>query len=416
MKVSRVSEMRAMDRTAIEEFGIVEELLMENAGQAVYSALLKELGIEGKRFLVFCGLGNNGGDGLVVARKIHSSGGSVKVFLLGGPDEFRGAARTNFEIVARLPIEVRQLESAETIDTSLAHCDAIVDAILGTGLTRDVGGLYRDVVELINESSKTVFSVDIPSGVHGDTGKVMGSAVRADYTVTFGLPKIGNLLFPGYDLGGKLYVSHISFPPSITRADSLKVEISRPMPLPPREKGAHQGDFGEALFIAGAAGYYGAPYFAATSFLKAGGGYSRLAAPRSITPFIANKGSEIVFVPQDETSAGSIALGNKRPLLELSQRMDMVVLGPGLSLEPETQELARVLTREVEKPLLIDGDGITAVCQELQIIQERKAETILTPNLGEMSRIAGTSAGYVDAHKIDTLQRTARELNATIVP
>lgn len=415
MKVSNVSEMRALDRTAIEEFGIAEELLMENAGEAAYFVLFKELGIKDRRFLVFCGVGNNGGDGFVVARKIHSNGGAVKVFVLGDQSQFKGAAKVNFDIVSRLPIEIRQLESIEAIKMEVAHCDAIVDAIFGTGLTRDVGGLYRDAIELINESGKTVLSVDIPSGVHGDTGKVMGIAVKADYTVTFGLPKIGNMLFPGYDLGGKLYVSHISFPPSIYNADSLKVEINPPVKLPPRDKSGHKGDFGEVLFIGGASSYFGAPYFAALSFLKAGGGYSRLAAPQSITPFIANKGSEIVFVSQKETDSGSIALENKRALLELSERMDMVVLGPGLSLEEETQQLARELAREMSKPLLIDGDGITALCKDLQIIRERKAETILTPHLGEMSRIIKMSVREIDASKIDILQRTARELNAMIV-
>ena len=415
MKVSRVSEMRALDRTAIEEFGIVAELLMENAGQAVYFVLLKEFGIKGKNFVIFCGLGNNGGDGFVVARKIHSSGGAVKVFVLGDPGRFKGAAKINLDIVSRLPIEVRRIESIEVIKTEVAHCDGIVDAILGTGLTRDVAGLYRDIIELINESGKTVFSVDIPSGVHGDTGKVMGVAVKADYTITFGLPKIGNVLFPGYDLCGKLYVSHISFPPSIYNADTLKVEINYPVRLPPRDKDAHKGDFGEVLFVAGASSYFGAPYFAALSFLKAGGGYSRLAAPESIVPFIASKGSEIVFVPQVETSSGSIALQNKRALLELSERMDMVILGPGLSPEEETQQLARELAEEIDKPLLIDGDGITALCQDLQIVKGRKAETILTPHLGEMSRITRMSVREIDANKIDVLQRTARELNSTIV-
>jgi len=415
MKVSKVSEMRALDRIAIEEFGIVQELLMENAGEAVYFVLLKEFGIEGKRFLIFCGLGNNGGDGLVVARKLHSDGAAVKVFILGDPATFKGAAKANFDIVSRLPIAVHRLESVETIETDVAHCDAIVDAILGTGITRDVNGLYGDVIESINQSGKTVFSVDIPSGVHGDTGKVMGRAVRADYTVTFGLPKVGNMLFPGYALAGKLYVSHISFPPSITGADSLKVEITRPTRLPPRRNDAHKGDFGETLFIAGPVGYYGAPYFAALSFLKAGGGYSRLAAPESITPFIATKGSEIVFVPQDETSAGSIALSNRHALLELSQRMDMVVLGPGLSLEPETQQLARELASEIDRPLLIDGDGITALSQDLQIIKSRKAETVLTPHLGEMGRIAEKDVSEIDTNKVDVLQHMTRELNATIV-
>lgn len=415
MKVSTVSEMRELDRKAIEEFGIAAELLMENAGQAVYFALLDEFGIAGKRFAVFCGLGNNGGDGLVVARKIHSSGGAVEVLVLGDPIKFKGAAKTNFDIVSRLPIEVRQIESADEAQAEVAHCDCIVDAILGTGLTREVTGLYRDVIELINRSGKTVFSVDIPSGVHGDTGKVMGAAVRADVTVTFGLPKVGNVLFPGCDLGGKLYVSHISFPPSLYGADALKIEISPPAALPPRDKDGHKGDFGQVLFVAGAAGYLGAPYFSASSFLKAGGGYSRLAAPRSIVPFIGSKGSEIVFHPQAETEAGSIALQNKPALLALVEGMDMVVVGPGLSLDPETQRLIRELTAEIDKPLLIDGDGITAVCQDLEVVKGRRAATILTPHLGEMSRITGTSVREIDDDKLGVLQRTTAELNATIV-
>jgi ADP-dependent NAD(P)H-hydrate dehydratase / NAD(P)H-hydrate epimerase len=415
MKVSTVAEMRALDRNAIEQYGIVEELLMENAGHAVYFVLLTEFGIEGKRFVVFCGLGNNGGDGLVVARKIHSSGGVVKVFVLGDPSRFKGAAGLNFEIVSRLPIEVLPMESVETVQADLANCDAVVDAILGTGITREVAGLYRDTIESINRSGKPVFSVDIPSGVHGDTGQVLGTAVKADYTVTFGLPKLGNIFYPGYSLGGRLYVSHISFPPHMVAADSMKVEIGRWLPLPPRREDGHKGTFGQVLFIAGAAGYYGAPYYAALSFLKAGGGYSRLAAPRSITPFLANKGSEIVFLPQDETRAGSIALGNKHALLEISRRMDMVVLGPGLSLDAETQQLVRELAAEIEKPLLIDGDGITAICQDLGAIKSRTAETILTPHLGEMARITTMDVQDIQAGKVGILQRTARELGATIV-
>ena len=415
MKISRVSEMRELDRTAIEKFGIIEELLMENAGEALYFVLLKEFGIRDKKFVVFCGIGNNGGDGFVIARKIHSHGGSVKVFILGDPSKFRGAAKLNLDILSRLPVEIQRLESIESIRTDVYHCHAIVDAIFGTGLARDVGGLYREVIELINQSGKTVFSADIPSGVHGDTGEVMGVAVKAHYTVAFGLPKMGNMLFPGYDLCGDLYVTNISFPPSMYNTDSMKVEINHPAELPPRDSSGHKGDFGDVLFIAGASSYFGAPYFAALSFLKAGGGYSRLAAPKSMTPFIANKGSEIVFIPQKETTLGSISLENKNALLELAEKTDMVVLGPGLSLEEETQQLARELARGVNKPLLLDGDGITALCEDLQIIKERKGETILTPHLGEMSRITKMAISEIDADKIGALQQTAKELGAIIV-
>ena len=415
MKVSSVSQMRELDRTATEKFGISEELLMENAGEAVYFLISNRLGIKGKKFVVFCGIGNNGGDGFVIARKLHSNGGEVKVFILGDQSKYKGAAKVNLEIASRLPIEVRSVGSVDSIQMEVSPCDAIVDAIFGTGLMRDVGGLYRDVIEVINRSGKTVFSVDIPSGVHGDTGKTMGIAVKADYTVAFGVPKIGNMLYPGYDLCGKLYVTHISFPPSMYDSDSLRVEVNHPPKLPPRDKNAYKGSCGEVLFIAGASSYFGAPYFAALSFLRAGGGYSRLAAPASIAPFIANKGSEIVFLPQRETRSGSISLENKGALLELSEKMDMVVLGPGLSLEEETQQLVRELAGEITRPLLIDGDGITALCKDLDIIVQRKGETILTPHLGEMSRITRVSVAEIDSNKMDILQRTAKELNAIMV-
>lgn len=415
MKISWVSEMRELDKTASEKFGIKEELLMENAGLATCAVIEKELGIKGKRFLVFCGLGNNGGDGFVIARKIHSNGGNVRVFIIGNRDKFKDVAKMNLDIISLLPIEISPVETADAIKSEVAHCDAIVDAIFGTGLTRDVGGVYRDVIERINQSGKAVFSADIPSGVSGDTGKIMGISVQADHTVTFGLPKIGNMLYPGYDMGGKLYTTHISFPRAIFTEDSLKIEVNQPLPLPSRNNKGHKGSFGDVLFIAGAASYFGAPFFAALSFMKAGGGYSRLAAPASATPFIANKGSEIVFVPQKETRSGSISLENKKALLKLSEIVDMVVIGPGLSLEKETQQLARELVKEINKPLLIDGDGITAICKDLKIIKQRKAETILTPHLGEMSRITDLSVKEIDDNKIEILQRTAKDLNATVV-
>ncbi|MFC1927316.1 NAD(P)H-hydrate dehydratase [Chloroflexota bacterium] len=415
MKVAKVEEMRTLDRRATEEFGIAEDLLMENAGQAVYFVMLQELGMKDKKFVVFCGGGNNGGDGLVVARKIHSNGGEAKVFLLDDEAKFKGAARRNFEIVSRMPIEISRISSIDSVIPELFDCDAIVDAIFGTGLVRKVSGIYKEVIQLINESQSTVFSVDIPSGINGNTGEVMEVAVEADYTVAFGLPKLGNMLYPGYQHCGQLYVSHISFPPALYDSESMKTAINSPAELPERAKDTHKGDYGKALFIAGSSSYFGAPYFSALSFLKAGGGLSYLATPKSIAPFIASKGSEIVFVPQKETTSGSISLENKDELLEFSQIVDMVILGPGLSLASETQELVQTLAPKVDKPLLIDGDGITAIAGDLRKMKKREAPTILTPHLGEMSRIAKMDIGEINKNKIDVLQRMTKELNAIIV-
>jgi hydroxyethylthiazole kinase-like uncharacterized protein yjeF len=202
MKVSTVTEMRSLDRYAIENLAILQELLMENAGEASYFVILNEFGIRDKKFVIICSIGNNGGDGFVVARKIHSNGGDVKIFILGDVNKFKGAANINFDIVSKLSIEIRHIESVESIKSDVLHCDAIVDAIFGTGLARNIEGLYSDTVRFINESGKKVFSIDIPSGINGDTGEIMGAAVKADYTITFGLPKIGNMLFP------ESYMSH----------------------------------------------------------------------------------------------------------------------------------------------------------------------------------------------------------------
>lgn len=415
MKISSVDEMRAMDRYAVERVGIPETILMENAGQATASVLSKEIGIRDRKIIIFCGVGNNGGDGFVVARKIHADGGSAKVYLLGDSAKFRGAAKMNLDILARLPVEVRPVESIKKTRTEILHSDGIVDAIFGTGLDRDIGDIYRDIFSLINESGKKVLSLDIPSGVNGDTGQIMGAAVQAHCTVTFGLPKIGAMLHPGYEQCGKLYVCHISFPPSLYNHSGIKVQVNRPAALPARDKSGHKGSMGKALFIAGGASYYGAPYFSAMSFLKAGGGYARLAAPRTIVPHIAGQGSEIVFIPQMETISGSIGLENKESLLELAERMDMVVIGPGVSLDPETQRLVRELVKSIKVPVLIDGDGITAVSMDLKAIRKRKAPTVLTPHPGEMAEMTGQAISEINRQKITILQKTASDLGAFIV-
>jgi ADP-dependent NAD(P)H-hydrate dehydratase / NAD(P)H-hydrate epimerase len=415
VKVSSVDQMRAMDSSATKEYGISEMLLMENAGIASCTVLDKEVGISGRTFLIFCGGGNNGGDGFVAARKIHSSGGRARVFLLADKNTYKGSAKTNLDIISRLPIEITRLGSIESLGHDLAHCDAVIDAMLGTGLDREVSGLYAEVIRTVNECPQPVVSLDIPSGVNGNTGKAMGYAVAADYTTTFGLPKLGNLLMPGYGLCGRLYVTHISFPPELYVQNGIMVEINEPPALPLRDPSGHKGTFGQALFIAGASGYFGAPYFSAMSFLKAGGGYSRLACPEDVMPFIAAKGSEIVFIPQIPTRSGSISYENKESLLKLSEKMDIVVIGPGLSLNEETAQLVRELTESIERPVIIDADGIAAVSKDLSIIKKRGAPTILTPHLGEMSRLTRVPSDRIESDKITVLSKAANELGAIIV-
>jgi len=423
MKVCKVEEMRDLDRRATIDYGISQEILMENAGIASYDVIQKELGVKNKKFLVFCGGGNNGGDGFVVARKIRSSGGEIKVYLLTDREKYRDPAKKNLEIISKFSIEIDKAK-INSIKDDISNTDAIIDAIFGIGLDRDVEGIYREVIQLINESKKPVFCIDIPSGINGNTGQEMGISVQANYTITFGMPKIGNLLYPGYGKGGKLYLTHISYPYQLQNSGEIKVELPELIPLPKREANTTKFSYGPVLTIAGAKNYYWAPYASAYSVLKAGGGYSFLACPKSLTPYIAVGGREIVFLPQEkETSRKSLSLEAKDNLLdEVEGRVPkMVIIGPGLSIDEETQNLIRELAKEIGKPLLIDGDGITAIAKDPEIVKERKAPTILTPHTGEMARIIKglrkTEIKSVDIERdrVGFLQQACQELKAIIV-
>lgn len=415
MRVCTVQQMRSMDQTAIEKRGIPEVILMENAGLAAYRVLSERYGTTGRQTLICCGAGNNGGDGFVVARKILSDGGQPVVLLLGDPARYRGAARTNFDILKRLGIEVAAFTDLAAAQALIRQADLIVDGIFGTGLSKPVGGHYAEVIALINAAGKPVLSLDIPSGINGDSGQVMGIAVKADVTVTFGLPKVGNLLYPGCRHGGECFVTRISFPPDLTRASELQISVNQPPALPERDPAGHKGTFGDVLFVAGAAGYYGAPYLAAMAFLKAGGGYSRLAAPASIVPVIAARGSEIVYHPQAETAAGSLAYQNKTDLEERIRRADMLVMGPGLSLDQETARLVGDLTESAHIPLLLDGDALTVLGETPERIAQRRSPTVLTPHMGEMARLTGTTIGELQNDPIGHLQQAARRFQAAIV-
>lgn len=429
MRVCTVNEMRNLDRTAIREYGIPGELLMENAGEAVYFAILMEFGrdsldpldgsgpgIEGLRFTILCGGGHNGGDGFVVARKLRSSGGEVRVIVLSDPSRYDEAPSLHLEMVRKMGIHVAVKPPMEEIAASLAWSHIVVDAMLGTGLSHEVGGVYREVIEKVNAAPRPVVAVDIPSGVDGDTGRILGVAVAADLTVTFGLPKRGNLLFPGSELGGDLFVTHISFPPKLWNDPAITAETNEPAPLPPRRPDGHKGSFGDALFVAGAAGYYGAPAFSALAHLRAGGGYARLAAPQSVVPHLATIAPEVVFVPQAETPERALSLEALDGLLELAARLDFTVVGPGLSLHDEAQELARRLVAAVPGPVLVDGDGLTALAADPGLLRNRPAgTTVLTPHPGEMARLTGLSVAGITADPIPVLQRTAGDLGCIIV-
>lgn len=417
--VCSVEEMRRIDELAAQKYGVDHLLLMEDAGSSVYHAITREMGIvAGKRVAVIAGTGNNGGDAIVAGRRLYSSGALVRIALVGDPSRASDLCRRNLELASRLGIGVSVIRGdadLAVLEEIIGWSEICVVGLIGVGLRGEVGGVVRRAIEAINRSCRYVVSVDIPSGIDANNGLVRGVAVRSNITVTMGLSKYGNILYPGYQYCGKLYISSLSYPPELL--NSVDAELNIPIELPERLRWGHKGVFGKFLAVAGSRYYYGAPYYVATSFLKAGGGYSRLATPRSVAPILASRSSEVVYIPLEETPEGSIAMSNYETILRIIDEydIDIVAIGPGASLNSETQELIRMLVRDIKKPVIIDGDGITAISKNPEILRGRKGATIITPHAGEFSRLTGRTLEEIREDPVGILRRTCIELGSHIV-
>lgn len=387
---------------------------MENAANAACRIIREKYSIEGNNFLILCGAGNNGGDGMALARLIYSDGGAPLIMLNCRPEMLKGSALDNYNILQNFPIEIVHQFSVEQLKKEIDDTDILIDALLGTGLSRSIHGSMKESIKIINESGKPVFSIDIPTGINGNTGQIMGIAVRAQATTVFGAVKPGNILYPGFSHNGEIYLSRISFPPEIYDSDDYSIELNFCPPLPPRDVTGHKKNFGDILTISGSGMYYGAPVFAASAVLKSGGGYSRLAAPASMIPVLASRIPEAVFIPMEETEELSISGSNLSKLQEAAEKADCVIIGPGLSLNSETSELIGDFVSSYSGFLIVDGDALSTIAGKPDLISCRNGLTVLTPHMGEMSRLCAYSVEEIKNDPISILSECAALYNSVI--
>jgi NAD(P)H-hydrate epimerase len=421
MKIATAEEMRRIDRKAVEEYGIPSLILMENAGRGVAQTAEREFGpLRGKTVTLICGKGNNGGDGLAAARHLMNQGVETRVYLAAEVEALSEDARRNLDIYRKMEGEVHPQGAYNrgNLRLALMHSHLIVDALLGTGLNAAVREGIAEAVALINkasESGRPVFSIDIPSGIHADTGAVMGCAVKAGVTLSLALPKRGHYLFPGAEHRGRLLIQDIGIPQTMDLIAQIPVEEIEPPPLPSRSRDAHKGDFGHVLVVAGSIGKSGAAAMTALAALRAGAGLVTLAAPRSTQSLLAARLTEVMTVPLPETEEGTLSLDAERPLLELAHGKSVVAVGPGLTAEKETAELVRRLTRAVAVPLILDADGINTLSGHLEILSSRSAPLLLTPHPGEMGRLVGEDAREVQNRRIETVQDFCKRFASILI-
>jgi len=417
MKIVTAAEMRAIDRATSERFGVPSLTLMENAGSAVAEHVLAHYA-NAKRIAVFCGKGNNGGDGFVAARRLHEKGKTVQVILLADPAELRGDAAMMF---GRLPVSATVVHSNEELNSDRNRfslgADLYLDAILGTGFKPPVTGLYADAIAILNAAPAPVIAVDIPSGADADAmGLQTGIMARADSIITFTAPRPAHVF--SALTAGPTYVAEIGSPhEAIVSSLQLNVITARDFAplIGPRPTESNKGNYGHVLVIGGSVGKAGSVAMAGMSALRAGAGLATVATPKSALSTVAGFYPELMTEPLTETRAGTISAGAEATLVALSKGKSVLAIGPGISRYSETSELVRTLVSKIDVPIVLDADGLNAFEERTNELSGKGRVLVITPHPGEMARLAGCSTADVQKDRLAVARKFAREHELIVV-
>jgi ADP-dependent NAD(P)H-hydrate dehydratase / NAD(P)H-hydrate epimerase len=400
------AEQRALDEWAIGDRGIPGLELMERAGTGL-ADLVGELAPSG-RIVAVCGKGNNGGDGFVAARLLRDRGREVDVLLLGDVAELRGDARANAE---RLPGSPPGPFTPAALDGAAA----IIDAILGTGFSGEPREPAAGAIAAINDAGAGVVACDVPSGVDASTGEVAGAAVAARATATFHAAKPGLWIDPGKAHAGDVRVIDIGIPddgPGEPQVGLISDRVTDRIPR--RGRASNKFVAGSVLVCGGSLGLTGAPCLASESSMRAGAGYVTACVPASLNVIFESRLLEVMTVPLPDTG-GSFEPWGVEKVLERADRVDALVLGPGLGRASGAQEFALQLARAAPVPLVLDADGLNAHAGSLGLLADREAATVLTPHAGELARLLETDSQAIAARRLQSARRAAREAQAIIV-
>jgi hydroxyethylthiazole kinase-like uncharacterized protein yjeF len=445
MKIATTEQMREIEKAADAQ-GLTYADMMEHAGRAVAEEVRSRVGAEGQKVLVLVGPGNNGGDGLVAARHLHDAGAQVQLYLW--KREVKGD--DNFRLIEERGIphwSASADKGLSQLKDLLSSADVLLDALLGTGVTRPISGALKDILGAVKEAressaARLLGAVDVPTGVDCDSGAVDPATVAADLTVTLALPKRGFYAFPAADFLGDLVVSDIGISPALTSHLSLELvdsDLAKGL-LPQRPKSAHKGSFGKALVVAGSPNYTGAAYLASAAATRVGTGLVTLCLAQSLHPILASKLTEVTFLllPHD---LGALVPQATRLITERSSEYDALLVGPGLGTEDSTARFVHQLlamqqevrreelgflhprgdtTTEGEEvkrlpPLVIDADGLNALARVPRWWEALSPQAVLTPHPGEMSRLIDCSIEDVEADRLGSAVRAAEQWKQVVV-
>jgi NAD(P)H-hydrate epimerase len=417
MKIVSAEEMRGIDRATSERFGVPSLTLMENAGAAVAEYVL-EHHASAERIVVFCGKGNNGGDGFVAGRRLHERGKKVQVVLLANPADLRGDAAVMFGKLPDAAVVVHSSEELkrEAIRPSLQG-DLYLDAVLGTGLKPPVSGLYAEAIAIMNASQLPVIAVDIPSGADADAmAEQSGTIARADAIVTFTAPRPAHV-FSSLASGATCVAGIGSPEEAIVSALQLNVITASDIAplIGPRPAESNKGSYGHVLVVGGSLGKAGSVAMAGMSALRTGAGLSTVATPKSALETVSGFHPELMTEPLPETDAGTISMSARDRIEELAKGKSVIAIGPGISRHPQTSELVRNLVAKLQLPMVVDADGLNAFESRADELNGKDRTLAITPHPGEMARLAGLSIPDVQKNRLGVARQFAREHELIVV-
>lgn len=421
MKILTAAQMQRIDRLTSDEYGVPSLELMEHAGAGVVDFLSSRYEpLAGKKIAIICGKGNNGGDGLVVAKLLINQGLEPRTLLLSNPDALHGDARVNYDALTALrpPEIVPDLAAWNDTKPSLAGTEIVVDALLGTGLTKPLEGFLLDVVRDLNALPGAIrVAVDLPSGLSADTGETIGESVSANASVTFTAPKYAHVFPPACERVGEWHVVQIGTPPEALEADpELFLELTGREDVAwlsaPRKMDSHKGTYGHVLIVAGSVGKTGAAALAAKSALRSGVGLVTIATPASCLPVIASLGMEYMTEPLPETGDGTLSpvAGTIERLRVLVKGKTALAIGPGLGNSYPAQEAVQAIVNHFRlPPMVIDADALNAFAGKIDEMQTEDRVRILTPHPGEMSRLTGIETAEIQKRRVDVAREFAMQ-------
>jgi len=423
MYLVTAAEMQEMDRLTIESHGIPGLELMESAGKGAARMLLAQFADRLKAGVgIICGKGNNGGDGFVIARYLAGQGIRVTVYLLAKTSAIKGDAAVNLKRLAPLSIPVIEIPDEDLFSktiSGLSQHGLLVDAILGTGLSSNVRGFFKSVIDYINRSSTPVFAVDIPSGLNSDTGQPCGTCIRAQATATFALPKIGHFSYPGAEYTGKLEIIDIGIPDAVLEAVRPKQHLLTSVRirnlLQPRSADTHKGRTGHLLVVAGSVGKTGAAALTAGSAMRAGAGLVTLSIAESLHPIAETLVLEVMTTPLTESRYGVLGDAAVDDIKKLAAGKTCLAIGPGIGQAAETRSLIQKIITQIELPMVIDADGLNNLMGQTQLLKNLRTPAVLTPHPGEMARLINATAAEVQQNRLKCARDFATNFNVHVV-